>query len=57
MQRTSQAGRIVHAVDDEPIVLLDRNVTAQRLGAQTPPTGQRPTLHLKWNKEAPHDAR
>ena len=57
MQRTSQAGRIVQAMDDEPIVSLDRNVTAERLGAQTPPTRQRPILHLKWNKEAPHDAR
>jgi hypothetical protein len=57
MQRTSQAGRIVQAMDDEPIVSLDRDVTAKRVGAQTLPIRQRPILHLKWNKEAPHDAR
>ena len=57
MQRTSQAGRIVQAMDDEPIVSLDRDVTAKRVGAQTLPIRQRPILHLKWNKEAPHDRR
>jgi len=46
MQSTSPAGRIVLTLDDEPVVALDREVTARQPGSQTQTRRHRPILHL-----------
>ena len=57
MQSTNVAGRIVLAVEDEPLLALDPEGTGTRPGSRTQTKRARPILHLNWKKKAAHDSR